>query len=96
VAARAGGEARSLRRAVAELTLVSGLEVLAGEPVIALMCFGLAGMRAVMLPGARVRFTQRHRLLKGAYIAKSHSPTTRFVPSDVQFEKETVSSQKHM
>jgi hypothetical protein len=55
VAARAGGEARSLRRAVAELALVSGLEVLAGEPVIALMCFGLAVMRAWMAPGARVR-----------------------------------------
>ena len=55
VAARAGGEARSLRRAAAALALVSGLEVLAGEPVIALMCFGLAGLRALMAPGARVR-----------------------------------------
>ena len=55
VGTRAGGEARPLRRAVAELALVSGLEVLAGEPVIALMSFGLAGMRALMAPAARMR-----------------------------------------
>jgi hypothetical protein len=55
VSARAGGEARPLRRAVAELALVSGLEVLAGEPVIALMSFGLAGLRALLGSASRGR-----------------------------------------
>jgi hypothetical protein len=53
--ARAAGEARPLRRAMAELALVAGLEVLAGEPVIALMSFGLAGLRALMAPAAKAR-----------------------------------------
>ena len=36
------------RRTVAELALVSGLEILAGEPVIALMTFGLALLRVLV------------------------------------------------
>jgi len=55
VSARAGGPAVPLRRAVAGLALVSALEVLAGEPVIALMSFGLAGVRALMAPSAQGR-----------------------------------------
>ena len=55
LSARASGDARPLRRAVAELALVSGLEILAGEPVIALMSFGLAGLRALMAPAAKAR-----------------------------------------
>lgn len=50
------------RRAVAELGLVAGLEVLAGEPVIALMSFGLAALRAVM--GGE----SRRRALAGAAV----------------------------
>jgi hypothetical protein len=55
VSARADGEARPRRRAVAELALVCGLEVLAGEPVIALMSFGLAGLRTLLAPASRGR-----------------------------------------
>jgi len=55
VSARAGGPAGPRRRAVAGLALVSALEVLAGEPVIALMSFGLAALRALMAPSARGR-----------------------------------------
>ena len=55
VSARASGDARPLRRAMAELALVAGLEILAGEPVIALMTFGLAGLRALMAPASRGR-----------------------------------------
>ncbi len=55
IGARAPGDARPLRRAMAELALVSGLEILAGEPVIALMTFGLAGLRALMAPAGRGR-----------------------------------------
>ena len=53
VSIRAGDAAPRRRRAVAELALVSGLEILAGEPVIALMSFGLAGLRALMGPARR-------------------------------------------
>jgi len=55
MSARAPGEARPLRRAMAPLALVSGLEILAGEPVIALMTFVLAGLRALMAPARRGR-----------------------------------------
>jgi hypothetical protein len=47
VAANASAPSPRLRRAVAELALVGGLEILAGEPVIALMALGLASVRAV-------------------------------------------------
>ena len=50
-AARLGaGDAASprWRRIVAELALVAGLEILAGEPVIALMAFGLAFVRVLL------------------------------------------------
>jgi hypothetical protein len=46
IAARSGDPWR-LRRAAAELGLWAGLEVLAGEPVIALLAFALAGARLV-------------------------------------------------
>ena len=49
------------RRAVAELALVSGLEILAGEPVIALMSFGLAGLRVLMGPARRRALVGRRR-----------------------------------
>jgi hypothetical protein len=45
--ARAADPPGRARRAVAELGLASGLEVLAGEPVIALMTFGLALLRVI-------------------------------------------------
>jgi hypothetical protein len=55
VSGRAAGGARPVRRAAAGLGHVAGRGVLAGEPVIALMSFGLAGLRALMGPTARMR-----------------------------------------
>src|SRR5207253_1599891 len=48
VGARAQGGRGRLRPAVAELALMAGLEVLAGEPVIALMAFALCLVSAVL------------------------------------------------
>jgi hypothetical protein len=45
--ARGGDPPSRVPRTIAELGLVSGLEVLAGEPVIALMTFGLALLRVL-------------------------------------------------
>ncbi len=49
LAARSGEARGRVRAAAAELGLWSGLEVLAGEPVVALLAFAVAGARAVLL-----------------------------------------------
>jgi hypothetical protein len=48
VSVRTAGGGASVRRAMGELGLMAGLEVLAGEPVIALMAFALAVARGLM------------------------------------------------
>jgi hypothetical protein len=91
-AARVGQRARSddaapLRRAVAALALVGGLEILAGEPVIALMSLGLGAVRAVA-GAAHVRrallATLAGLALAGAIAAPQIAVTAQVYPTSTR------------
>ena len=80
--AREGGRGR--RRATAELALVAALEVLAGEPVIALMTFALALSRGAAAAWRGLAWTALGLALAGAVAAPQIASTAQVYPTSTR------------